>query len=78
MVEMSELEEKYEYTVEFDDGSEFVHLYFTDVVDIENTSFIRFDPLFEMGKDIERKVSGETVMIPYSRVLRVIKRKPED
>jgi len=78
MVEISELEEEYEYTVEFDDGSEFVHLYFTDVVDIDNTSFIRFDPLFEVGKDIERKVSGETVMIPYSRVLRVIKRKPED
>jgi len=77
-VEISELEEEYEYTVEFDDGSEFVHLYFTDVVDIDNTSFIRFDPLFEVGKDIERKVSGETVMIPYSRVLRVIKRKPED
>ena len=77
-MEISELEEEYEYTVEFDDGSEFVHLYFTDVVDIDNTSFIRFDPLFEVGKDIERKVSGETVMIPYSRVLRVIKRKPED
>jgi len=77
MVEVSALEEQYDYTIEFDDGSEFVHLYFANIIDLENPSFLRFDPLYEVGKDIEREVTGESVIIPYARVLRVVKRKPE-
>ncbi len=77
MVEMNDLEQRFEYTIEFDDGTEYVHLYFTNVIDIENPSFIRFDPLYELGKEIERKVSSETVIIPYDKVIRVVKRKPE-
>ncbi len=77
MVEIAELEKEFEYTVEFDDGTEFVHLYFTNVIDIENPSFVRFDPLYELGKDVERNVSGETVIVPYSKLMRIVKRKPE-
>ncbi len=78
MVEIAELENEYEYTIEIDDGEEYVHLYFADVIDIENPSFVRFDPTYELAKDVERKVTGETVLVPYSRVIRVIKRKEPD
>jgi hypothetical protein len=78
VVEQSEIEKEYEYTIEFDDGTEFVHLYFADVIDIDKGSFVRFDPLYELGNEVERTVSGETIFIPYSRVIRIIKRKPPD
>ncbi len=78
MVEISDLEKDFAYTIEFDDGTEFVHLYFAQVIDIENTSFVRFEPLYELGKDVERKISGETVIIPYSKLIRIVKRfEPE-
>ena len=78
MTELAKLESEYEYTIEFDDGSEFIHLYFANVIDTENPSVLRFEPQYELGKELERKVSGETVMIPYSRVLRIIKRTEPD
>ena len=77
MAEIAELEKEYEYTVEFDDGSEFVHLYFAHVIDFESPSYVRFDPLYEMGKEVDGKVNGQTVMIPYDKVLRIIKRNPD-
>jgi len=77
VVELSELEKEYDYTIEFDDQSEYVHLYFANVIDFENPSYVRFDPMYEVGKDIERKVEGETVLIPYEKVLRIVKRKPD-
>jgi hypothetical protein len=76
MVELSELEKEYEYTIEFDDQSEYIHFYFADIIDFESPAYIRFDPTYEVGKDVERKVEGETVMIPYEKVLRIVKRKP--
>ncbi len=77
LAELTELEKEYEYTIEFDDGTEYVHLYFANVIDIENVSFVRFDPLYELGKEIEREITNETVIVPYSKVLRIVKRKPE-
>lgn len=77
MVDIADLEKEYEYTIEFDDASEYVHLYFAHIVDFENPAYIRFDPMYELGKDVDRKVEGETVMIPYSKLLRIIKRKPD-
>ncbi len=77
MVDLAALEEEYPYTIEFDDGSEYVHLYFADVIDIENPSFVRFDPRYELGKEIEREVKGETVLIPYGNVIRIVKRNPD-
>ncbi len=77
MAEMAELEKEFEYTIEIDDGTEYVHLYFADVIDIESPSFLRFDPTYELSHEIERKVTGEAVLVPYSRIIRVIKRKPE-
>ena len=77
MVEVADLENEYDYTVEFDDGTEYAHLYFANIVDMDNPSYVRFDPLYELGKDVERQVVGETVMIPYSKVLKITKRKPD-
>ncbi len=77
MAEMADLEKKYDYTVEIDDGTEYVHLYFANVIDFESPSFLRFDPTYELAKDLEREVDGETVIVPYGRVIRVIKRKPD-
>jgi hypothetical protein len=77
VVELSELEKEYDYTIEYDDGSEYIHMYFANVIDVENPSYVRFDPAYEVGEDIERKVEGETVVIPYGKLLRIVKRKPE-
>ena len=77
MTELSELEKDYDYTIEFDDESDYVHYYFANVIDFENPSYVRFDPLYEVGRDIERAVEGETVLIPYEKVLRIVKRKPD-
>lgn len=77
MAEIAELEEKYDYTIEYDDGSEYIHIYFADIIDFESSSYVRFDPLYELGEKVDRKVERQTVMIPYARVLRIIKRKPE-
>jgi hypothetical protein len=78
MVEIPALEAKYGYTIEYDDGTEYVHLYFADIITLENPSFIRFDPLYEVSKELERDVSGVTVLLPYSRVIRIVKRKEPD
>lgn len=78
MAERQELERQFEYTIEFDDGTDDVHLYFTNKLDIENPAFVRFDPLYELGNVIDREVGGLTVIIPYIRVLRIIKRKEPD
>lgn len=76
MTELAELEREYEYTIEFDDQSEYVHFYFANIIDFGNPAYVRFDPTYEVGKDIERTVEGETVMLPYDKVLRIVKRKP--
>ena len=78
MAEVEELEKQYEYTIEFDDGTEYVHLYFADIVDFENQAYVRFDPTYELSNEIERKVEGENVIIPYGKVIRIVKRKPLD
>ena len=78
MADVSELEKKYEYTIEFDDGTEDFHLYFANLIDLENPAFVRFDPTYELGEDIEREVANESVLIPFSRVLRIVKRKEPD
>ncbi len=76
MAEISDLEKEYDYTIEYDDGSEFVHLYFANILDFESPAYVRFDPLYELGDKVDRKVEDETVMIPYGRLIRIIKRKP--
>lgn len=77
VAELSELEKEYDYTIEYDDGSEFVHIFFANVIDFENPSYIRFDPVYEWAKDVDREVEGETVVIPFLRILRIVKRKPD-
>lgn len=77
MTELSELEKEYDYTIEFDDQSDYVHYYFANVIDFENPSFVKFDPLYEWGQDVDRKLEGMTVMLPYEKILRIVKRKPE-
>jgi len=78
MVEQVDLEKMYEYTIEFDDGTEFVHLYFAKIINFEKEAFVRFDPLYEMSNDVEKEVTGETIFLPFSRVIRIIKRKPPE
>ncbi len=78
MVEIADLEKEYEYTIEIDDGTEYVHLYFANVIDTENPSFLRFDPVYELGNEVERPVNGETLTIPYARIIKVVKRKEPD
>jgi hypothetical protein len=76
--EIEDLAKGYSYMIEYDDGTEFVHLYFTNGLDMDNPSFLRFDPLYELGKGVERKVVDESVIIPYARVIRIVKRLEPD
>lgn len=78
MVDQAELEKLYEYTIEFDDGTEFVHLYFAKIINFEKEAFVRFDPVYELSNDLDREVDGETIFLPFNRVIRIIKRKPPE
>ncbi len=78
MVDKTELEREYEYTVETDDGTSHVHLYYAKSIDTDNPSCLKFNPVYESGDGVERKVESETMLVPYIRVIRVIKRnEPE-
>jgi uncharacterized protein (UPF0248 family) len=44
-------------------------------MDTENSAFLRFDPLYELGQEIDRPISGQTLMIPYFRIVKIMKRK---
>ena len=78
MVDQAELEKLYEYTIEFDDGTEFVHLYFAKIINFEKEAFVRFDPVYELSNDLDREVDGEPIFLPFNRVIRIIKRKPPE
>ena len=78
MAERSTLQQEFGYEIEFDDGTEYSHYYYSNIVDTEHPSFLRFDPLYEFGHDIDRAVDQLTVMIPYIRVVKVLKRKEAD
>jgi hypothetical protein len=78
MAERSTLQQKYAYEIEIDDGTDYLHFYYTNNIDTENPSFLRFDPLYELGHEIEGALSGQTVMIPYVRVMKVIKQKESE
>ncbi len=78
MVERTELENEYEYTIETDDNTDHVHLYYTHSIDLDNPACLKFDPLYESADGVEGQVSSKTVMIPYIRVLRIIKRIEPD
>jgi len=75
MVERGTLQEEYVYEIEFDDGTDYSHYYYTNKIDTENPSLLRFDPLYELGQDIDHSLSRQTLMLPYIRVVKIIKRK---
>jgi len=75
MVERSTLQEEYAYEIEFDDGTDYLHYYYANKIDTDNPSFLRFDPLYELGQDIDHAVSGQSLLLPYFRIVKVIKRK---
>jgi len=75
MAERSTLQQEFSYEVEFDDGTDYSHYYYANVIDTENPSFLRFDPLYELGHDVDGAIGQTTVMIPYIRIVRIIKRK---
>ena len=75
MADRSALQHEYAYEIEFDDGTDFSHFYYANLVDADNPSFLRFDPLYELGHDIDTAITERTVMIPYIRVVKVLKKK---
>jgi len=78
MAERSALRKEFSYEIEIDDGTDYSHYYYANVVDTENPAFLRFDPLYELGQDVDGPLDQQTVMIPYIRVVRVIKRKESE
>ena len=75
MAERGALQQQFGYEIEFDDGTDFSHFYYANVIDAENPSFLRFDPLYELGHDVDTALDQQTVMIPYIRIVKIIKRK---
>ena len=78
MTERSTLQQEFGYEIEFDDGTDFSHFYYANIIDTEHPSFLRFDPLYELGNDIDEARDQQTVMIPYIRVVKIIKRKEDE
>ena len=78
MAERSTLQQEFSYEVEFDDGTDYLHYYYANKVDTDNPSFLRFDPLYELGQDIDHAVSGQTLLLPYFRIVKIIKRREVD
>jgi len=78
MAERNTLQQEFGYEIEFDDGTDYSHFYYANVIDTEHQSLLRFDPLYELGHEIEGALDQKTVMIPYIRVVRVIKQKESD
>jgi len=75
MVERSTLQEEYSYEIEFDDGTDYLHYYYANKIDTDNPAFLRFDPLYELGEDTDHAVSRQTLLLPYFRIVKIIKRK---
>ena len=75
MAERSTLQQEFGYEIEFDDGTDYSHFYYANIIDTENPSYVRFDPLYELGHDTDAPLSQQTVMIPYIRIVRILKRK---
>jgi hypothetical protein len=75
MAERTALQEEYAYEVEIDDGTDYAHYFYTNKLDSDNPSFLRFDPLYELAHEIDQAVSGQTLLLPYFRVVKIIKRK---
>jgi len=78
MAERSTLQQEFGYEIEFDDGTEYSHFYYANVIDTENPSYLRFDPLYELSHDIDTTLDQLTVMIPYIRIVRILKRKESE
>jgi len=75
MAERSTLQQEFGYEIEFDDGTDYSHFYYANIIDTENPSYLRFDPLYELGNEIDTALDQQTVMIPYIRIVRILKRK---
>jgi len=78
MVERGALQAEYAYEIEIDDGTDYSHFYYANLIDTDNPGFLRFDPLFELGHEVERAVNEETLMVPYFRIVKVVKHKEEE
>ena len=78
MAERSTLQQEFGYEIEFDDGTEYSHFYYANVIDTENPSYLRFDPLYELSHDLDTAQDQQTVMIPYIRIVRILKRKESE
>ena len=68
----------YQYEIEFDDGTDEPHYYFANSIDTDNPAVLKFDPLYELAKDVEREIEDQTVLIPYIRVVRIVRRRKTD
>ena len=75
MAERTALQEEYSYEIEYDDGTDYAHYFYANKIDSDNPSLLRFDPLYELGHEIDHAVSGQTLLLPYFRIVKVIKRK---
>jgi len=78
MAERGALQQEYAYEIELDDGTDYVHYYYTNKIDSDNPSLLRFDPLYELAHEIDNAVSGQTLLLPYFRVVKIIKRKESE
>ena len=74
MVDKKELRKKFEYEIDLDDDPNYIHIYYANsVADKVNPNVIQFDPLYEISHEWKGEVKGDTVIVPYSKVSRIIR-----
>jgi hypothetical protein len=78
MTDSNELGIKYQYEIEYDDGSGKNHFYYADSIDTDHPAFVMFKPLYEVDKEGEGEIENLTVMVPYSRVVEILRRRRPD
>ena len=78
MTESNDTGNKYQYEIEFDDGTEKGHIYYADSIDTDNPAFVMFNPLYEKDEEGEGEIENLTAIIPFIRIVKILRRRRTD
>ena len=78
MADPEDLEIKYQYEIEFLDATGKSRFYYTDSIDTDNPGYVLFKPLYVVDNQGRDEVENLTVMVPYARVVEILRRRRPD
>jgi len=78
MVEVEDSEVDYQYQIQADDGTEEPRFYYANSIDTDHEAFVKFDPQFEVDKEGKGEVENQTVIIPYARIISIVRQRKPD